>query len=356
MDRRHYLGFLTTALLAGCTESDVSTETPVSTATETPTGTPERHTTAVRTETDSDTATPEETGTEPSTETRTESGTPDPADEALDSIAADIASSVDVYVDAADGDELTDVTAADGVSLADLREPLYDARDTRTSVDTASLTDAQRTRFERLDGCYWFCWWLGATHTDLNAGRGSIETGWDHVLDRNWEEASLAFDTAGTDVATAEQDFEDLESESDPADTNGFDRLSVSGYEAKVEQLTAELAQGEELADILATMVDGFESYLSGGETGYLEATLDFEDAGERLDDTEWRSPFDPTAEDARCVADAMAAGCELLDQASQTAADETERRETLRQQAREEFERCTIVEEDISIPVYSNN
>lgn len=335
MDRRYYLGVVASALLAGCEGVEQPAADPTPSA---PEPTPAPTDTARPTERDTETETPSETATE----------TPEGPNEDLESIAADVTAAVDAYLSDGGGDRLTDVRPDEFVALSSVRETLYDARETRRDVDRSRLPPDEQARYDRLEGAYWFAWWLGLTHEALNSAYEQLQSGWDAILDEEWDTAQSHWNAVGEDVDDAEEFLANLREDSDSGDMVVFDRVDANDYDAKVDQLDAHVTDSSALGSALSTLAEGFQLYASTGEYRYFNAELEFSDADETLRETSWEPTYRDLVDDARCVAGAMASGCERLDEARQ--ADDPERADRLRESADDEFDDCEIIEDEIDI------
>lgn len=332
MDRRYYLGVVASALLAGCEGVEQPNAAPTDSA---PGSTPPSTETAAPT----DGQTPAETATE----------TPDGPNEDLDSIAANVAAAVDTYLSDGGGDTLTEVRPDEFVALNGVREPLYDARRTRSDVDRIRLPPDEQARYDQLEGAYWFAWWLGLTHDALNTAYERMQSGWDAVLDEEWDTAESEWTAAGEDADEAEEFLANLRDDSDSSHMAVFDDVSPGEYDAKVDQLDAHVSDSSTLGSALVTVADGFQRYAAADGLGdYFNAEVAFTDAADALRGTNWEPTYDALVDDAVCVADAMAAGCERLYRARE--ADDPDVAERRREEATEEFNDCEIIEDEIAL------
>lgn len=344
--RRRFLclcGVVGIGALAGCSDNgnlaEEKTTAPPSTETATPDPTP------TPTETDTPTETEEETETPDSTET------PEKPNPGLESIAADVAASIDAYTDSqSDTTEFSDIWPTTYINPSDTRNPLYDARDRRDGIDRSELPSDEQTRYDQLEGGYWFAWWLTPTHNGVYNGYKTLRSGWNDILDRNWEGAIAHWEDISGGTTNAEENLDRLKKDSESSDMDGFERLSPEDYTAKVDQLKTALADTNSLGEPMLTIADGFKHYDSGGDNDYLNAEQEFSDAVETLEDRDWSAMYNSFVDDATCVADAMASGCELLDRAQQT--NDKDRKQTFRENAQEEFDKCEIVDNDINIKI----
>lgn len=351
MDRRAFLA-TGVALLAGCGQQEPSAGSP--TPTDTPTGT----------ETSTQTATETATPTETDTPTETATPTPDPRDQQLAEVASLLSDAVDTYVENARPlGNLTDATADVSVSTNAVRSHLQDARDILNDLKDETLTDGQSKRLGQLRGTYWFLWWLPSSHSAVRKVRQDAVNSWSAMKNRDWFSAESRLDKISEHSSTAENELGKIDSDSAAKDMDGFDRLDQSEYEAKLEQFDSELGDGESMGGSLKNMVEAFRSYESGLEAyddgsfsaasdDFFSARRSFEDAADAIDGRDWTSAFTDIAEDLVCVADAMAAGCQLLDRASQAAEeDDLDRADAYWTDAEEEFEGCNILPEEFDIP-----
>ncbi|MDS0258840.1 hypothetical protein NDI56_05470 [Haloarcula sp. S1CR25-12] len=346
MDRRTYLGVVASALFAGCGGSGTGpTATPPASAMEstapstpsTPTG--KRGETARQTESQ-----PQPTESERQTDAIDE---PNPA---LAAIAADVAAAIDSYTEAGDGDVPTDVMPDDLVNRSTVHASLYGARETRTDVRREALPAAERTRYDQLEGAFWFAWWLPSVQLALYNAHSRLQKGWDSLLAQDWDSALSDWRAVSGKTSDGDDALSKLRNDSEATDMNGLDRLDPSDYRETVHQLEGLLADSEDLGAALTTMADAFRRYDAGGEHDYLRAEQQFQDSAEQLQATDWRPFYDRLAADALCASKAMAEGCALLDEAQQTT--DTERTEILREEAQEEFDRCKVVDDAIYIEI----
>lgn len=353
MDRRAFLAAGVT-LLAGCgqggdppTSPSPSPTTVSSSPTATPTATPTQ------------TATP----TESDTPTETVTSAPDPRDRLLDEAAGYLSESVDAYAEnGRPQGHLTGVTADVSVSKSDVRSPLHEARDAFSELGEMDLSGARDERLSRLRGAHWFLWWLPSTHDAVRRTYRTATDVWSDVQDRDWFSAKNSAKSIRERSSDAAAELAKIDEDSDPGDADSFDRLSPGDYEAKLDQFDAELSGARSLGEALEAMVAGFEQYESG-QTGYEDADYDgaatdyfdahrsFEDGVERLSDTEWAGVYGDVVEQALCVGEAMAAGCDLLDRAARAGEEEqTERMQSLEQDAMDAFAECDALAEQFGI------
>lgn len=348
MDRRRYLALLP-ALFAGCGQpggDETPTISPMKTAT--PESTPSATASPPETETVTETDVP----TEGDPPTDTETATPDPGTKLLTEAESLLAASVEAYLAVGESaDSLTDVFGDATVSKRDVRGPLYEARDVFEDLEAEDLTDGQTARFQQVRGAHWFLWWLPPAHNGVHDVFERIAATWNRMEDRDWFAARNRITDVPDRVSIAERELRDINSDSDPEDMNGFDRLTPADYTAKLEQFDDELTDAESLATILREMVQGFEQYDAGGTNGYFDARRSFLSASASLDDGDWASAYTTIVDDAVCVADAMAAGCAYLDRAVQSEDDgEEERADALRAEANEAFAECDLLVEEFGI------
>lgn len=348
MNRRYYLSVVGAGLLTGCASDGETADASTGDATSTPTATETPTETPIRTETEA----PDETPTETETPDDTEIELPDDPNPDLESIETDVAAAIDTYTDSGgpNNNAFSDIRPTERVNTSNMRNPLFDARDTRDDIDRSVLSSDEQTRYDQLEGAYWFAWWLVPAHNGLYEAYRNLQSGWDYILNRNWGNAESTWNNVTRGTNEAQTNLDRLKNNSDSSDMAGFERLSPDDYTAKVDQFEMLKNSMEELGGLMASIAEGFQYYDAGGENAYFNAEQNFSDAAETLEEGDWGSLFNVLVEDAICVADAMANGCELLDRAQRTF--DEDRGRALVEDAQDEFDECEIVDDDINIEV----
>ncbi|MFB6180063.1 MAG: hypothetical protein ABEI77_10100 [Halorientalis sp.] len=273
MRRRTLLATAGVLFTAGCSEIIPPPQTTVTTRTNAANGTDETPppTSAPTTQADT-TETPNATTDQP---TQTSTDTPTEAErvaaQAIKGGRRRLSESLDAYLSFAKVSDptLLDVTAATQVGVSDVTKYAGKAR-TRLKDVPAGATPAQHTTADRLDAVAQFL----TTGIRCQSSLNSAYSKFDYILGRIYAERFAALpgeiDQLRERRDNANQFLGTLQSETDRADMQAFDRISASQYDQKVTQLQREVTAFGTFADTSDT--------LTGGLSDFGEATSDFID------------------------------------------------------------------------------
>ncbi|MFC7204942.1 hypothetical protein ACFQJC_15600 [Haloferax namakaokahaiae] len=356
MNRRTYLATAGGVLLAGCTSSEGNPDDTTTTAnptTETTTQTPEQTTET----TESPTPTPEETETETQTET---TETPDEADQILNRIATTLDKVVVQYAAAAGQNQsFLDLNSTSGFSFDENSEYLYAARKRFNTLD-GDLSDEQKQRRSRLRGAYWFLWWTGKTYEQLAEANYRSKNAVSRLYSGEYHQIESRADAIVTATENAAAPFSSLKKDSDAESLDAISELTPEDYETTVSQIETEISRFGTFADqillLSASMQrlhEGFEEYLGerydDASGTFYTLFRDFEELNEEFTTVDPTEALERAYEEFACITGALSEGCLLLDEAATAGGNEiAEKQQAAESDAREEFNSCDIVSEEI--------
>ncbi|WP_139172741.1 hypothetical protein [Halopelagius longus] len=336
--------------LAGCSSSEPEAATSASRTPSEETDTPTPESVA----TDSPTPAGEET----ETKTETQSETPDDVERTLDRAANDLDKAVGRYVDAAGPNRgFHDLNATDGFSFEENAGPLYDARSRFNDIGS-DATGAQRERLSRLREVYWFLWWAGKTHQHLSRAfyrQGeTTDRFYGGEYDRVGSQVELVTEAAGA----AKETVSNIKEQSRSDSLDAIDDLEPADYDTKVERLETEISQFDRFAEIVRTLSDevgklqrGFEQYrdeeYDDASGTFYGLSGDFEDLHETIVEIDAVEAVETPLDEFACITDALSHGCDVLDEAATAGGHgNPEKQEVAEDNAKAEFESCSVVTE----------
>jgi hypothetical protein len=240
------------------------------------------------------------------------------------------------------GGGLLDVTAANSVDGAEIREPLYDARDRISDAEDQNLSNAEETLLSHLKGARWCPWYLEPTQEALRTTHRRAANAWDRAIGGDWTAVRSRAESVPEDAADVRPQLEKVTDNSDPADVAVLADRSAEEYEDKIDQIETAVDEYAELGPLLLSVADAVGTFATAAReyrtdeyqdasATFLTARQNFEDAGDTADSADWSGPRAQIVEGVTELTAAAAEGCRLYDQAAQAGADwEQDRRESL--------------------------
>jgi predicted metal-dependent hydrolase len=294
MRRRTLLATVGAGLAAGCSESVPLLDDDTPERTESTPQSGESPSESPPTETAEATATDAEPTEEP-TETETPNRAERRGAEVIDTARGQLGDAYDAYVAFAaaggDGDgsgtaTLLDVTVAADVTFSRVTSPVGKARSTLDELPrraSGEQIEAER----RLRGVATLLDQGIRCQHDLREAYDEFEFVLDRIYADDTGTVPNALGRMRTARSAAAEHLDTIESDTTVEDTDAFDRLDASAYEAKVDQLRRAVSAFGTLPDALANVKRGLDAFRDATRSyrneRYLSAEREFPTAEERL-------------------------------------------------------------------------